>query len=283
MTSVLQSGIQQYRLITAEKELLHKTLAGSIRVLAEVLSLADPAAFGRTARLRKITRSLLKQMGIQREWWLEPAVLLSQVGCVTLPDDVSKKVAAGQSLDTDEYRLFSKHPIIGSELLEKIPRMEEIAACIRYQEKNFDGTGVPHDAVKGTDIPFGARLLKVALDFDHGDAAGLSKQQCLSRMQRQSKWYDPEILDALNRLMFEDVPLQFRKLHIEDLETGMVLAEEVRTNDGLLLVAKGLSVTPSVILRLENYHANRVIPGIVRIVVRSSKPVAKVEGAIVNE
>ena len=267
LARVLEDAIRQYRLITAERELLQKTLAGSIRVLAEVLALADPAAFGRTARLQKLMRTIVDQLGIEREWWLEPAVLLSQIGFVTLPDNVSKKVAAGQSLATEEYQLYARHPGIGADLLAKIPRLEEIAGCVRYQEKNFDGTGVPHDAVQGNDIPLGARILKVALDYDRGDAAGLTPERCLTRMHRQSKWYDPVILDGLHKAMLRETPIHSREIPVRDLREGMVLAQDVRTNGGLLLVAKGLAITSSVRQRLENCHDNGAAPGVVTVVV----------------
>ncbi len=268
----LRDGIRQYQLIMIEKELLQKTLAGSIRVLAEVLALADPAAFGRTARLQKRARSIIEQMGIEREWWLEPAVLLSQVGCITLPDRVSRKVASGESLEVEEYRLYARHPEVGAELIAKIPRMEQIAACIRYQEKNFDGTGVPHDGTQGNEIPMGARILKVALDYDSCDAAGMSPEQCVRHMQTRSNWYDPVIFAALEKVVLGGRPPESVAIRIRDLREEMVLAEDVRTRDGMLLIAKGLTITHSVRQRLWNYHGNGVVSDEVNIRVQDSQP-----------
>lgn len=267
LAHAIDEGIRQYRLIRAEKDLLQQTLAGSIKVLTEVLALADPAAFGRTARLVKLTRGILDELGVAREWWLEPLVLLSQIGCVTLPPNVSKKVASGQTLDPDSYRYFARHPSIGADLLAKIPRLEEIAKAIRYQEKKYDGTGIPSDGVAGDAIPFGARLLKVALDFDHGEATGLSRRQCLDRMQRQSKWYDRRILDALYKSVIGEAPVRCRKVRICDLEEGMQLAEDLYSTDGVLLIAKGHSITPSVVHRLEHYDMNHRVSNVVKIVV----------------
>ena len=52
MSSVLDSAIEQYRLQTLERDLLEKTLRGSINVLTEILSLVNPVAFGRASRVR---------------------------------------------------------------------------------------------------------------------------------------------------------------------------------------------------------------------------------------
>ena len=40
----LAAGVEQYRLVTAERDLFEKTLAGSIKVLADVVSMNDPTA-----------------------------------------------------------------------------------------------------------------------------------------------------------------------------------------------------------------------------------------------
>src|SRR5580698_5073090 len=51
LSNAITSGLVQYRLITAEKELLGNTLMGSIKVLIDVLSAASPEAFGRSIRI----------------------------------------------------------------------------------------------------------------------------------------------------------------------------------------------------------------------------------------
>jgi DNA-binding NtrC family response regulator len=43
----ITAGLMQYRLVTAEKDLLENTLMGSIKVLTDVLSAVSPEAFGR--------------------------------------------------------------------------------------------------------------------------------------------------------------------------------------------------------------------------------------------
>ena len=43
----------QYRLIVAEKELLENTLMGSIKMLTDILCIANPPAFSRALRIRR--------------------------------------------------------------------------------------------------------------------------------------------------------------------------------------------------------------------------------------
>jgi DNA-binding NtrC family response regulator len=52
MLKTLSACIEQHRLILAEKVLLEQTLRGSIKALIDILSLANPIAFGRATRVR---------------------------------------------------------------------------------------------------------------------------------------------------------------------------------------------------------------------------------------
>ena len=46
----IEAGLRQYELLMAERVLLEKTLAGSVKVLVDVLSTIDPTGFGRATR-----------------------------------------------------------------------------------------------------------------------------------------------------------------------------------------------------------------------------------------
>ena len=58
----LDAGINQFRLITSEKELLDKTLKGSVNVLTDVLSLVNPIAFGKASRVKKYIIEIVQKL-----------------------------------------------------------------------------------------------------------------------------------------------------------------------------------------------------------------------------
>ncbi|MBU1741142.1 MAG: response regulator, partial [Proteobacteria bacterium] len=80
LRSALAAGLEQYRLVMAERELLEKTLRGAVAVLAQVLSLANPKAFGRSARIKHLVVETGQQLNYPQPWELETATLLSQIG-----------------------------------------------------------------------------------------------------------------------------------------------------------------------------------------------------------
>jgi hypothetical protein len=54
----------QYQLITGARELLEKTLMGSIKVLTDVLAAANPKAFGRSMRIAHYVRHMLTKLTV---------------------------------------------------------------------------------------------------------------------------------------------------------------------------------------------------------------------------
>jgi response regulator RpfG family c-di-GMP phosphodiesterase len=251
---VLAAAVQQYRLVTAERDLLENTLRACVKVLAELLGLVNPEAFGRSSRIRSRVRSIAEQMKLANLWQLETAALLSQIGCVIFPAGVQKKSYTNEQLTREESRLFNMHPEVGSGLIENIPRMEEIAQMIKYQGKHFNGGGSPLEHRNGNDIPMGARVLKVALDLDVLEAAGMSTKEALQTLRARNGWYDPQILAALETTLQDAKPkIEVRFLGLNELVEGMILGEDLRSDDDLVLIAQGQEVNRAMLVRLRQF------------------------------
>jgi response regulator RpfG family c-di-GMP phosphodiesterase len=253
LAKALQSGVTQYRLVTAEKELLEKTLRGSIKVLAEVLSLTNPTAFGHASRAQRLVAKLCKHLQVERSWQIEIAAILSQIGCVTIPPDTLDKAYRGAALHIQEVQMMEAHPAIAGDLIRNIPRLEEVARIVAYQQKCFDGSGVPHDKVHGADIPLGARILKAATDHDNLKWSGRTDRNALAELRKHARLYDPAVLEALEAVIASDQPFEIREFTLEEVKTHAVLAEDVTTPEGCLLIREGQEITPSVYSLLCNY------------------------------
>lgn len=260
LAQALDAGLAQFRLVTAERELLEKTLSGSIRVLVEILATIDPEGFERSQGLRRDMRTLAQALGEGDVWRLELAALLSQIGLVTIPASVVRKLRLGAGLMEAERAMLARVPEVGHNLLVNIPRLEPVARAIRYAGKNFDGTGTPADAVRGEALPLGARLLRVLSDLADLESGGLSKSGALSVMGRHADRYDPRVLAAACAAFAPredaDAPPARRPsvaLAVRDLRVGQTLAEDVRTSDGKLLISRGHCLTDPLLERLRNF------------------------------
>jgi len=270
MLKNINDGIRQYELITAEKELLGKTLGGSIKVLTDLLALAKPQAFEKTQRLRNLARIITSNLNIQNIWQIEIASMLSQIGCVTIPDDILKKKYRGLTLSDDENVMFSFHPSIGADMIKAIPRMEKVSEIIRYQEKNFDGSGFPLDEIKEEQIPDGARILKIVLDYDRMISGGIEKEKAILDMKKKSGVYDPELLAIAEKSFLQkgDKSRSFmtKAVTIELLTEEMYLAEDVTSASGNILGSKNQKLTEALITTLKNYARNHQLKETISII-----------------
>jgi len=251
LSKALLAGLEQHQLIMVERELLSKTLSGAVSLLTDVLSLVNPVAFGRSSRIRQIAIDLCQRLPEACRWEVELAALLSQVGCVTVPEQTLAKYYGGADLTERERRAFQSHPSIGQKLVGKIPRLSGVAETIAYQEKHYDGTGVPSDDRKQEAIPLGARILKLALDFDSLVSAGQSHESALHELNNRSGWYDPHLMNVLADI--QDTNYAVKSVMLDELEENMVFDEHVVTSQGEVLVARGQQARPSTCERLRMF------------------------------
>lgn len=267
LIETLAAGVRQYQLVTAEKELLERTLRGSVKVLTELLALVNPTAFGQAARLRRVAQKLCQRLAVDQQWQVEIAAMLSQIGCVTIPPDTLHKMYHGQELTAEESQMLDAHPAIAAGLVSNIPRLEPVAKIIAYQRKRFDGTGIPPDSVAGKEIPIGARILALAIDYDALKGRGLSDADVIVQLRARSGWHDPEILAALEELVGFEAPFEIREVRLREVTNHMILAEDVRTVDGTLLVAKEQEITEALRQRLMNFARNGRLGSTIRVLV----------------
>lgn len=253
LANTLTAGIDQYRLVTAEKELLEKTLRGSVKVLTDILTLVNPTAFGRASRVQRLVRKISADLKVDKAWQMEIAAMLSQLGCITTPEDILAKVYIGTNLSEKELQVFQTHPKIGCDLIANIPRLETVATVMAYQEKHFDGSGVPYDAKRGEEIPLGARILKLALDFDSLVTSGSNHAEAMAVIHERKGWYDPTIVESLKRVLTVEARYELKTVRIIELTLDMILAEDIKTSAGVLLITKGHEITQLLRTHLKNW------------------------------
>jgi response regulator RpfG family c-di-GMP phosphodiesterase len=254
---VLKNGIKQHRLITAERELLENTLNGSVKVLMEILSLTDPASFGRSQGLRDQARRVGQAMKLQSLWEIELAAMLAQIGIVSVPPIVNQKARAKLTLTAEEKEILRRIPQVGSDLLANIPRLQPVARIVLYQDKNYDGSGLPADAVSKDEIPLESRILKAIQALAPVELDRVAWAQALEKMRAAAGVYDPAVLDVLGGY-FDLAATAAAKpgrlgVSFENLRPGQVLASDINTREGVMVIGAGTRLTPLIMERLRNF------------------------------
>jgi response regulator RpfG family c-di-GMP phosphodiesterase len=252
LLSALGSAVRQHELVMAEKVLLEQTLRGCVKTLTDVLSLTNPTAFGRASRAKQHMTQFLSYIHRADDWQAEISAMLSQIGCVTLPGDVLDRMYEGQPLTDEEAGMVAGLPAMAERLLAHIPRLEGVREILLHMDDHYDSKS--GQSIKGEALPWGARALKIVLDYTSLEWQLGGSAEALDLMRSRSGWYDPGILVAFAALQGNAASgAEVRSVTVKELREGMVLHQNLTTRTGMLVMAKGHEITASSIERIANF------------------------------
>lgn len=246
------SGLRQYELINAEKELLEKTLSGAVRVLTEILGMTNPGAYSRAARIQRYTEGLTTALGLPLVWELRLASMLSQLGFVALPSDTLTKVYAGQKLSPDEQAMYAAHPAMAGKLLAGVPRLEAVAEIVAGQATHVDAAKMPAELSAWDTKSLSLLLLRTASELDELLSAGLKPAEAVGKLGEQAHGLPAAILAALKQIPLESSHTVTRVVELAQLAPGMILDQDIMSSKGIRLVPKGQEVTRTMLERLHS-------------------------------
>ena len=198
---------------------LEKMKSQTIMVLANMIDTRDTVTGVHVRRVSAIVETLVKKMRAARMYpeFLDDRYVLSitlaaplhDIGKIKIPDTVLKKQG---DLTEEEFELMKTHTIEGAKILQAFADEiednyylllgKDMAA---YHHEWWNGKGYPY-GLRGTKIPFCARVLAVADVFD----ALISKRSYKQQMTFDQAFeiikkgsgghFDPEIVDMFLRI-----------------------------------------------------------------------------------
>ena len=265
----VKDGLRYNQLILGERDLLSKTLNGSIKVMIDILESQSPFVFSQSTRLRKLARNLAEAMDLQDQMWeIELSALLSQIGAVTVPQELLFKSFKGKELLDAEREIINTIPRMGRQLIMNIPRLEQVAEAVGDQNCTYVRKFDPNSP-QGKDIPITSRILKIVMDYDHYRGNLLSSVAAINAMKAREGDYDPQIFSVFCTKVLEiDEQIAYyatkpnigeKQIYVDDLKTGMVLARDVIDRNGILIVAKDTIVTEVLLYKLINYFRSQAL------------------------
>jgi hypothetical protein len=186
-------------------------------------------------------------------WEFEVAAMLSQLGCVTLPQDTLDKVGSGDPLEEEELELYQGHPRLTRDLLKSVPRMESIAEMVDRQMDDFVKEELTSDIRLEDRTIVGGQLLRITIDYDQFLSMGQDRDTAESNLQENANFYDPRLLACIAQLEISEPPRVERYVKINELATGMIFEEPVLSKAGVALVSAGSEVNFTILERLKRF------------------------------
>ena len=257
MEKILNAAVSQYRLQTAERDLLQNTLSGSIKVLTDILSINDAQTFSRAAESRPLIRKICSALKLDNAWEIELAAMLSGLGWALVPHSLRDKIRRSEPLSSEELKLVHEIPETSRNLINNIPRLQGVAQLVYLSGQNYDGSGAKTNSPKEDALPIGARIVSLVLATNDQLAKGLTLSAAVEAMRAEKGRFDPKLLELLvdvgtDKVKIESVVEQY-EIKAKDLCVGQRLMADIFAMDGRLLLGKGVLLSEILLKRLLGY------------------------------
>lgn len=195
---------------------------------------------------------------------LTMAAALYNIGKLSWTDNMM--ITPVDLLHHNELELYRAYPKQSESLLMTLDPMKDAARIILHHQERWDGSGFP-DHLKGEAIPFGSRLLKLAVDFIELQRGLILERQMNSDealvyiRKYAGKLYDPDMVEDFIKACgeyLEDVTLSDPTVQVattRELAAGMILARNLNADNGMLLLNAGKVLSGPLIEKLIAFEA----------------------------
>ena len=145
-------------------ERLENAYLESIQTLRYTVEAKDKYTRGHSDRVSAFSTLIGQKLGLSAEdiKTLEIGGLFHDIGKIGVPDSIIQKT---DKLTDDEYSQIKNHPSIGAHILSNATIFKNIIPIVKHHHERYDGHGYPSQ-LKGTDIPYLARITSIADSFD---------------------------------------------------------------------------------------------------------------------
>jgi len=252
------------------QELLDGTVAGTVRLLGDVIESVNPDAASRAIRIRQLGKAFLDmwtEIDIEERRDIQTALDLCYLGIAVLPPWIQVSLNKQGLGAIDRFDVAKNHHFLAAGLVKEIPRFENAARIIRLLAKDYSGAGDPSDEhVAGETIPLGARLLHILNELERRRTENYHGKEILEKMLEQPTKFDPAIIKRmLNRADQRTGAGVETDVEIASLQPGMVVLEDVFSASRQCLLRAGSTLSSMSINYLKQWHGKDPIPPKLRV------------------
>ncbi len=255
---------------------LRRNFTETIKVFTGLIERRDPHIGSHSKRVAVSCRGICENYDLPENIRhdIEIGALLHDIGKIAIPDSLLKKSVSfllRTKLDSAEEKLIRQHPIVGQDTVEQIEILRSMGLIIRHHHEYFNGSGYP-DGLKGDAIPFGSRMICVANAYDNVVYMVEETRREKARLivtghlrKNAGILYDPTVVELFLEY-FEEARLRHQpgresRINVEELQPGMVLARDISSSDGIMLLPQFETLDEMAIERIKRFHEKRPLVG----------------------
>jgi len=276
--------IEQNKALGQANSMLETSFMNSIRLLASMVETLNPKLGKQMRQVAPLARKVGEVFNLSASELdkIEMAGMIHDIGLVGFPGELWCKDV--KQMSTEQYRMFSEHPVIASIILEGVEKLADVGEIVLFHHEFVNGQGFPN-GLKSSQIPLGSKILLAVSDYQsiitswprdarkligytrrHFDASvwnsftvsddpeviieeAAEKRLLIDSNQK----YDMDVVSALIKVIRKSKNIDpSHTISLQDIGAGMILMEDLRLNDGRLLLTKGTKLKGTTIQSIQS-------------------------------
>jgi response regulator RpfG family c-di-GMP phosphodiesterase len=276
--------IEQNKALEKANNMLEASFMNSIRLLASMVETLNPKLGKQMRQVAPLARKVGEVFNLSSTELdnIEMAGMIHDIGLVGFPDDLWCKDV--KQMSAEQHRMFSEHPVIASIILEGVEKLADVGEIVLFHHEFVNGQGFPN-GLKSSQIPLGSKILLAVSDYQsiitswphdarkligytrrHFDASvwnsftvsddpeviieeAAEKKLLIDSNQK----YDMDVVSALLKVIRKSKNIDpSHTVSLQDIQAGMILMQDLRLNDGRLLLTKGTKLKGTTIQSIQS-------------------------------
>ncbi|MDA8141786.1 MAG: response regulator [Desulfobacteraceae bacterium] len=266
-----QALVEKSKTLEEANRMLEQGFMDSIHLLSSLVEILNASLGNRMRQVAALARGTAEAFGLGSEELnqIEMAGMIHDIGLLILPEEI--RTMDVSRMNDKQFRMFSHHPVMGSILLERVPKLAAVGEIILYHHEQVDGQGFPN-GLSGSQIPLGSKIIMAASDYyqtfdtwpkdirkliaktkQHFDSSVFESftldddpDTIISEIGQQflrngaDKKYDAQVVSALIMQICKKSNIEPKMaVSLNNIQPGMTLMADLRLKDGRLLLTRG--------------------------------------------
>ncbi|MGD9224517.1 MAG: HD domain-containing phosphohydrolase, partial [Desulfobacteraceae bacterium] len=284
--------IEKNSALESINRMLEESFMGSIRLLVSLVEILNPLLGKQMRQTAQWARLVAEDfdLGAGELDTIEMAGMIHDIGLLGFPEEIWCKEI--EQLKDENRKLYLEHPTIASIILENVEKLADVGEIVLFHHEYVNGEGFPN-GLKGDQIPLGSRIILAASDYcrivqtwprDVKKLMGHARRQFEPEVWKGltisedpesiieevaekklllgcHQKYDAQVVSNLIKKVRESKNIAPTLiLSLDQIKAGMVLTQDLKLNDGRLLLTKGTRLKATSAESIRSIGARGLIP-----------------------